>query len=90
MQGVVGVISRIAPDVLCHAAVRARNSSVLLAACSDADEVAGIAGWHDQQVQAQLTKVGLGQSVASTMCNHAEDSATLLNRVEDLSLPSFS
>ncbi|KAL3148765.1 COP9 signalosome complex subunit 8 [Trebouxia sp. C0009 RCD-2024] len=55
-EGVVGVLSAVAPDVLCHAAVRARNSSVLLVACSDAEETAAIAGWQDQQVQLQLTQ----------------------------------
>lgn len=57
MQGVVGVISAVAPDVLCHAAVRARNSSVLLVACSDPQEMAGFAAWQDQQVQVQLSQV---------------------------------
>ena len=57
IQGVVGVISAVAPDVLCHAAVRARNSFVLLVACSDPREMAGFAGWQDQQVQLQLTQV---------------------------------
>ena len=33
MQGVVAVVTGNAPDVLSHAAVRARNSSVMLAAC---------------------------------------------------------
>ena len=55
----VGVVSAVAPDVLCHAAVRARNSSVLLVACSDAEETAAVAGWQDQQVQLQLTQVKL-------------------------------
>ena len=57
MQGVVAVISAVAPDVLCHAAVRARNGSVLLVACNDSQEMAGFAGWQDQQVQLQLTQV---------------------------------
>lgn len=57
IQGVVGVISAVAPDVLSHAAVRARNSSVVLVACSDPQQIAGFTGWQDQQVQVQLTQV---------------------------------
>ena len=64
VQGVVGVISAVAPDVLCHAAVRARNSSVLLVACSDPQQMAGLAGWQEQQVHLQLTQV----QQASAMC----------------------
>ena len=52
-----GVISKTAPDVLCHAAVRARNSSVMLVACHDEEELAGIAEWEGQQVQLQLSQV---------------------------------
>ena len=57
LQGAVGVITRDAPDVLCHAAVRARNSAVMLAACFDEEELAGIAAWQGQQVQLQLAQV---------------------------------
>lgn len=57
LQGVVGVVSKVAPDVLCHAAVRARNISVLLVACSDVEELAKLSSWQDQQVQLQLTQV---------------------------------
>ena len=57
VQGAVGVITRDAPDVLCHAAVRARNSGVTLAACFDEEELAGIAAWQGQQVQLQLAQV---------------------------------
>ena len=53
----VGVITRDAPDVLCHAAVRARNSAVLLAACCEEDELAAIEAWQGQQVQLQLAQV---------------------------------
>lgn len=35
VQNVVAVITRQAPDVLSHAAIRARNSGVLMAACCD-------------------------------------------------------
>lgn len=67
-QGVVGVISAVPPDVLCHAAVRARNSSVLLVACSDPDEMAGFAGWQDQLVQLQLTQVWQDSFLQCVLC----------------------
>jgi len=57
LQGVVGVISKDAPDVLCHAAVRARNSAVMLVACADEEELAQIAACHGQSVQLRLAQV---------------------------------
>ena len=45
----MAVITSDTLDVLCHAAVRARNSSVLLASCSQPQalaELAGLAGSH--------------------------------------------
>ncbi|KAL3137438.1 COP9 signalosome complex subunit 8 [Trebouxia sp. C0010 RCD-2024] len=80
-EGVVGVLSAVAPDVLCHAAVRARNSSVLLVACSDAEETAAVAGWQDQQVQLQLTQgktavevsLAQGRADASTSASLGDD-----------------
>ncbi len=57
LQGVVGVISKDAPDVLCHAAVRARNSAVMLVACADEEELAQFAAWQDQSVQLLLAQV---------------------------------
>jgi len=57
LQGVVGVISKDAPDVLCHAAVRARNSAIMLVACTDQEELAQIAAWHGQSVQLLLAQV---------------------------------
>ena len=45
VQGVVAVVTGgDAPDVLSHAAVRARNCSVLLAACFDNKEVTCLQG----------------------------------------------
>lgn len=46
-EGVVGVLSGAAPDVLSHLAVRSRNMRVLLAACWDEaplEELAGLQG----------------------------------------------
>ncbi len=57
LQGVVGVISKDAPDVLCHAAVRARSSAIMLVACTDQEELAQIAAWHGQQIQLLLAQV---------------------------------
>ena len=57
MQGVVGVVTDSVPDVLCHAAVRARNSGTLLAACCDAEELAGIAALDGQRIAMQLLQV---------------------------------
>ncbi len=57
LQGVVGVVSKDAPDVLCHAAVRGRNSAVMLVACTDEEELAQIAAWHGQSVQLLLAQV---------------------------------
>lgn len=57
MQGVVGVVTRNVPDVLCHAAVRARNSAVLLAACTDEEQLASIAALSGQQVVMQAVQV---------------------------------
>ncbi len=51
------MISKDAPDVLCHAAVRARNSAVMLVACADEEERAQIAAWHGQSVQLRLAQV---------------------------------
>lgn len=51
------MISKDAPDVLCHAAVRARNSTVMLVACADEEELAQIAAWHGQSVQLRLAQV---------------------------------
>ena len=59
MQGVAGVITRQAPDVLCHAAVRARNSGVLLAACHQQAELVHIKSLCGQNVVVQLTQVSL-------------------------------
>lgn len=57
LQGVVAVITEDAPDVLCHAAVRARNSTVMLAACCDEEELAAIGRWQGQQVCLELAQV---------------------------------
>ena len=57
LQGVVGVISKEAPDVLCHAAVRARNSAVMLVACTDEEEWSQIAAWQGQSVRLLLAQV---------------------------------
>ena len=51
------MISKDAPDVLCHAAVRARNSAVMLVACSDEEELAQMAAWHSLSVQLLLAQV---------------------------------
>ena len=73
LQGVAGVISKTAPDVLCHAAVRARNSGVMLVACHDEEELAGIADWEGQQVQLQLSQVARASSlVACGCCEHLQ------------------
>ena len=57
MQGVVGVVTCSVPDVLCHAAVRARNSAVLLAACTDEEELASVTALNGQQVVMQAAQV---------------------------------
>ena len=57
LQGVVGVVTRSVPDVLCHAAVRARNSATLLAACCDEEELASLAALDGQQVVMQTLQV---------------------------------
>ena len=53
----MAVITEDAPDVLCHAAVRARNSTVMLAACCDEEELAAIGRWQGQQVCLELAQV---------------------------------
>ena len=45
------------PDVLCHAAVRARNSGVMFAACFDPQEVARIAQLEGQAVKLSIAEV---------------------------------
>lgn len=53
LQGVVAVLSGGTINVLCHAAVRARNTSVLLAACCNAAELAAL-----RELEGQLVAVG--------------------------------
>ena len=56
-QGVAGVVTSSVPDVLCHAAVRARNSGTLLAACCAAQELAGLVALNGQEVTMQVHQV---------------------------------
>ena len=56
-QGAVAAITPDNPDVLCHAAVRARNSGVMFAACFDPQEVARIAQLEGQAVQLSIAEV---------------------------------
>lgn len=65
VQGVVGVVTQSVPDVLCHAAVRARNSAVLLAACTDKEDLASIAALSGQQVVMQIAQVRNVRDTAS-------------------------
>ena len=57
LQGAVAAITPDNPDVLCHAAVRARNSGVMFAACFDPQEVARIAQLEGQAVQLSIAEV---------------------------------
>ena len=55
MQGVVAVVTGNAPDVLSHAAVRARNSSVMLAACHEEGPLQQLRGLASRSASACLT-----------------------------------
>ena len=57
LQNVAAVISEQAPDVLSHAAVRARNMGVLLAACHDAAILADLRSHAGSTLTMQLSQV---------------------------------
>ena len=57
LQNVAAVISEQAPDVLSHAAVRARNMGVLLAACHDAAILADLRSHAGSRLTMQLAQV---------------------------------
>ena len=60
----MGVVTPDALDVLCHAAVRARNSAVLLASCSDAAALEGLRGLAGRLVALRMRQVRLHAVVA--------------------------
>ena len=60
-QGTVAVLTAGSVDVLCHAAVRARNTGVLLAACRDAGVLEQLRGLHGRRVAVAADKVGEGR-----------------------------
>ena len=53
----MGVITPDALDVLCHVAVRARNSSVLLASCSDTAVLDGLRSLAGSLVVLKMSQV---------------------------------
>ena len=55
----MAVITSDTLDVLCHAAVRARNCAVLLATCSDAGLLAGLRQLSGSYVQLTMSQVRL-------------------------------
>ena len=55
---VVGVLTRDAPDVLSHLAVRARNGCVLLAGCYDAGPIDALVAAAGQRVAVSTTAAG--------------------------------
>lgn len=57
MQGVVAVVCQQAPDVLSHAAVRARNGNVLVAACFETAPLERLRSMEGQAVQLSLAQV---------------------------------
>ena len=58
LQGCVGLVTPDALDVLSHAAVRARNCSVLLASCSDAAALQGLRALAGRSVELSISQVG--------------------------------
>ena len=57
MQGAVAALTPDSLDVLCHAAVRARNSGVLLACCYDMQEYAQLKALEGKQVTVSVSQV---------------------------------
>ena len=62
LQGCVGLVTPDALDVLSHAAVRARNCSVLLATCSDAAALQGLRALAGRSVELSISQVGRRRS----------------------------
>eukprot|EP00854_Cymbomonas_tetramitiformis_P001462 gene1462-2085_t len=68
--GVVAVISSGSVDMLSHSAIRARNQGVLLACCSDAEELAPFAKMAGEAVQVSVTadgKVSVGECATTDL-----------------------
>jgi hypothetical protein len=61
-QGCVAVITPDTLDVLCHAAVRARNSSVLLASCSQPEALQDLRSLAGSHVSLTVSKVAETES----------------------------
>ena len=59
LQGCVGLVTADALDVLSHAAVRARNCSVLLATCSDAAALQGLRALAGRSIELSVSQVGM-------------------------------
>ena len=65
LQGVVAVLSGGTVDVLCHAAVRARNAGVLLAACRSAAGLEEFRGLEGQLVAVEAVRFTLNAACDS-------------------------
>ena len=70
LQGCVGLLTPDALDVLSHAAVRARNSSVLLATCSDAAALRGLRPLAGRTVALTISQVGMSGVISSAGSFH--------------------
>ncbi|KAK9830544.1 hypothetical protein WJX72_012386 [[Myrmecia] bisecta] len=81
-EGVVAVVTPDSPDVLCHAAVRARNAGVLFASCFDAQQLAAIGELAGQQVDLQVSQDGSNVSVHKADAASRPASASAPGRLE--------
>ncbi len=66
MQGVVAVMAAGGVDVLCHAAVRARNLGLLLAACRDSALLECVRSLEGAIVSVEAAQVRTGTSTFQT------------------------
>jgi alpha-glucan,water dikinase len=57
-EGVVGIITRVAPDLVAHLSVRARNLGLLFAACFDDGEFAKLQALEGKIIAAESTPAG--------------------------------
>ncbi|GHV19845.1 hypothetical protein AGMMS49959_05900 [Planctomycetales bacterium] len=66
-EGVVGIITRVAPDLVAHLSVRSRNLGLLFAACFEDEEWDKLQKMSGEIIAAKATPAGAVEFAASTL-----------------------